>query len=68
MTLVCKTNGIVVSLINPIYGCSVKITPDINRTLEMYFIQLDAKNPCWLGIEPIYMLPSSILEHSNLSI
>ena len=30
MTLVWKSHGIGDSLINPIYGCSVKITPDIN--------------------------------------
>ena len=30
MTLVCKSHGIGDSLINPIYRCSVKITPDIN--------------------------------------
>ena len=30
MTLVWKSHGIGDSLINPIYRCSVKITPDIN--------------------------------------
>ena len=30
MTQVCKSHGIGDSLINPIYWCSVKITPDIN--------------------------------------
>ena len=30
MTQVCKSHGIGDSLINPIYRCSVKITPDIN--------------------------------------
>ena len=29
-TLVCKSHGIGDSLINPIYRCNVKITPDIN--------------------------------------
>ena len=37
MTLVWKSHGIGDSLINPIYRCSVKITPDIN--------------PIYLGIE-----------------
>ena len=30
MTLVCKSHGIGDSLINPIYGCSFKMNPDIN--------------------------------------
>ena len=30
MTLVCKSHGIGDSLINPIYGCIVKINQDIN--------------------------------------
>ena len=30
MTLVCKSHSIGDILINPIYGCSVKITPDLN--------------------------------------
>ena len=30
MTLVWKSHGIGDSFINPIYRCSVKITPDIN--------------------------------------
>ena len=30
MPLVYKSDGIGDSLINPFYGCSVKITPDIN--------------------------------------
>ena len=39
MTLVCKSHGIGDSLINPIYGCSVKITPNIN--------------PIYVGIETL---------------
>ena len=30
MTLVCKSLGIWDGIVNPIYGCGVKMTPDIN--------------------------------------
>ena len=30
MTLVCKSVGIWDGIVNPIYGCGVKIIPDIN--------------------------------------
>ena len=30
MTLLCKSVGILVCIVNPIYGCGVEITPDIN--------------------------------------
>ena len=30
MTLICKSLGIGDDIINPIYGCGVKMTPDIN--------------------------------------
>ena len=30
MTLVCKSVGIWDGIVNPIYGCGVKMTPDIN--------------------------------------
>ena len=30
MTLVCKSVDIWDGIVNPIYGCGVKITPDIN--------------------------------------
>ena len=30
MTLVCKFVGIRYGIVNPIYGCGVKINPDIN--------------------------------------
>ena len=30
MTLVCKSEVICDGIINPIYGCGVKMTPDIN--------------------------------------
>ena len=30
MTLVCKSVGIIDGIVNPIYGCGVKMTPDIN--------------------------------------
>ena len=30
MTLVCKSVGIWDGIVNPIYGCGVKIAPDIN--------------------------------------
>ena len=30
MTLVCKSVDILDDIINPIYGCRVKMTPDIN--------------------------------------
>ena len=32
MTLVCKYIGIWDGIVNPIYGCGVEITPDINPT------------------------------------
>ena len=30
MTLVCKSVGIWDGIVNPIYGCGVKMAPDIN--------------------------------------
>ena len=30
MALVCKSGGIWDGIVNPIYGCGVKMTPDIN--------------------------------------
>ena len=30
MTLVCKSVGIWDGIVNPIYGCGVNMTPDIN--------------------------------------
>ena len=30
MTLVCKSLGIWDGIVNPIYGCGVKMAPDIN--------------------------------------
>ena len=30
MTLVCKSVGIRDGIVNPIYGCGVKMAPDIN--------------------------------------
>ena len=30
MTLVCKSVGIWDGIVNPIYGCGVKMVPDIN--------------------------------------
>ena len=32
MTLVCKSLGIRDGIFNPIYGCRIKIAPDINPT------------------------------------
>ena len=34
MTLVCKSVGIWDGIVNPIYGCGVKITPNINPTYD----------------------------------
>ena len=46
MTLSCKSIGIWDGIVNPIYGCGVKMTPDINpiyAELER-FCPRDSKN------------------------
>ena len=46
MTLVCKSLGIGDGIVNPIYGCGVKMAPDINPIyagLER-FCPRDSKN------------------------
>ena len=46
MTLVCKSLGSRGGIVNPIYGCGVEITPDINPiyiVIEMSFPD-DSKN------------------------
>ena len=35
MTLICKSVGIWDGIVNPIYGCGVEITQDINPTYDM---------------------------------
>ena len=52
MTLVCKYIGIWDGIVNPIYGCGVEITPDINPTyvgLERKCPR-DSKNVSYVGI------------------
>ena len=47
MTLVCKSVGIWDGIVNPIYGCGVKIAPD--------------NNPVYAGIESSYPMDSKML-------
>ena len=53
MTLVCKSVGIWDGIVNPIYGCGVEITPDINPI----YVRLerscpkDSKNVSYVGVE-----------------
>ena len=54
MTQVCKSHCIGDSLINPIYGCSVKITPDIN--------------PIYVGIERSFPYNSKNVSFVNMGL
>ena len=38
MTLMCKSHGIKISFINPIYVCCIKIIPDIDPVLCIYML------------------------------
>ena len=52
MTLVCKYIGIWDCIVNPIYGCGVEITPDINPIyvgLERSCPK-DSKNVSYVGL------------------
>ena len=52
MTLVCKSVGIWDDIVNPIYGCGVKMTTDINPIfagLERSCPR-DSKNVSYVGI------------------
>ena len=52
MTLVCKYIGIWDGIVNPIYGCGVEITPDINPIyvgLERSCPR-DSKNVSYVGV------------------
>ena len=52
MTLVCKSLGIGDGIVNPIYGCGVKMAPDINPIyagLER-FCPRDSKNVSYVDV------------------
>ena len=52
MTLVCKSLGIGDGIVNPIYGCGVKIAPDINPLyagLERSYLR-DSKNVSYVDV------------------
>ena len=52
MTLICKSVGIWNSIINPIYGCMVKMAPDINPIyagLERSCLR-DSKNVLYVDV------------------
>ena len=52
MTLVCKSVGIWDCIVNPIYGCGDRITPDINPIyagLERSCLR-DSKNGSYVGV------------------
>ena len=52
MTLVCKSLGIGDGIVNPMYGCGVKMAPDINPIyvgLER-FCPRDSKNVSYVDI------------------
>ena len=56
MTLVCKFAGIRDGIVNSIYGCRVKMTPDINPKyagLERS-CHRDSKNVSFVGIGLVY--------------
>ena len=52
MTLVCKSVGIWDCIINPIYGCGVKMTPYINPIYVGFerSCPRDSKNVSYVGI------------------
>ena len=52
MTLVCKSVGIWDGIVNPIYGCGVKMAPDINPIyagLERFYPR-DSKNVSYVEV------------------
>ena len=52
MTLVCKSVGIWDGIINPIYGCGVRMAPEINPIyagLERSFLR-DSKNVSYVDV------------------
>ena len=52
MTLLCKSVGIWDGIVNPIYGCGVKMAPDINPTyagLERFCLR-DSKNVLYVDV------------------
>ena len=52
MTLVCKSIGIWDGIVNPIYGCGVKMTPDINPIYVGFerFCPRDSKNVSYVDV------------------
>ena len=57
MTLVCKSLGIWDGIVNPIYGCGVKITPDINPLYSGFgrSCPRDSKNESFVGAKTLSM-------------
>ena len=54
MTLVCKSVGIWDGIVNPIYGCGVKMVPDIN--------------PIYVGIERSYHRDSKNVSYFDVGL
>ena len=52
MTLVCKSVGIWDGIVNPIYGCGVKMAPDINPTYAGFerSCPRDSKNVSYVDV------------------
>ena len=50
MTLVCKSVGIWDGIVNPIFGCGVKITPDINPIYVGLERPRESKNVSYVGV------------------
>ena len=64
MTLVCKSVGIGDGIVNPIYGCGVKMAPDINPIYAglQRSCPGDSKNVSYVDIEPSFFYLTGLLK------